>query len=147
MGLKNLEAWNNTLIAKTLWKIHMKKDSLWVKWVNHTYSQRKTVWEWGWHKDEFPIIKQIIHTRDELIRRVGPKEGAIICLEKWFGEEGGLSKTYEFFVKKIGVWPWKPIVWKSSILPKHRFTLWLFTHGKLLTKDRQPYVDDKMCAM
>lgn len=31
LGLKNLTAWNNALIAKTLWRIHLKKDSLWIK--------------------------------------------------------------------------------------------------------------------
>ncbi|XP_073049432.1 uncharacterized protein [Primulina eburnea] len=31
LGLKDLKAWNKALLAKTLWKIHLKKDSLWIK--------------------------------------------------------------------------------------------------------------------
>lgn len=38
LGLKNLGAWNKDLIAKTLWKIHLKKDSLTIKWISHVHS-------------------------------------------------------------------------------------------------------------
>lgn len=40
-----------------------------------------------------------------------------------------------------------PIVYKKGMLPKHRIHLWLFAHKKLLTRDRQPYIMDKMCAL
>lgn len=83
----------------------------------------------------------------ELVRRVGTKQDAITCLEKWFVGNRGSSMAYDFFVQKIGLWPWKPIVWKSSILPKHCFILWLFSHGKMLMRDRQPYVENKTCGM
>lgn len=36
MGIRDLKARNKTLLAKTLWNIHMKKDTLWVKWVHRT---------------------------------------------------------------------------------------------------------------
>lgn len=47
----------------------------------------------------------------------------------------------------MGKWSWKPLIWKSCLLPKHRFILWLFAHGKLLTRDRQCYIDDKVCVL
>lgn len=49
LGLKNLGAWNMALIAKTLWKIHLKKDSLWIKWISHVHSHFPNVWLWTWH--------------------------------------------------------------------------------------------------
>ncbi|XP_073039156.1 uncharacterized protein, partial [Primulina eburnea] len=33
LGLKNLKCWNKALIAKTLWKIQMQKESLWIRWI------------------------------------------------------------------------------------------------------------------
>lgn len=42
------------------------------------------------------------------------------------------------------IWPWKLLIWKLGILPKHRLAFWLFAHGKFLTKDRQPY---DICAL
>lgn len=64
----------------------------------------------------------------------------------WFNKQDGIGKAYDFFINKNGRWPWKPIIWKSCILPKHRFCLWLLAHGKLLTKDRHIYILDKLCV-
>lgn len=59
----------------------------------------------------------------------------------------GVSKAYDFFAGKIGKWSWKPIIWKSSILPKHRFALWIFAHGKFLTRDKLGDIPDKNCVL
>ncbi|KAJ8420029.1 hypothetical protein Cgig2_011568 [Carnegiea gigantea] len=37
IGLKNLEAWNKAWIAKLVWEVAKKKDSLWIKWVHGKY--------------------------------------------------------------------------------------------------------------
>lgn len=68
-------------------------------------------------------------------------------LEGWFGRDGGLTYAYDFYVHKVGKWPWKLLLWKSYILPKHWFVLCLFAHGKLLTRDRQYYISDKTCVL
>lgn len=136
LGLKNLTAWNKALLAKTLWNIHQKQDSLWIKWINHIYRSYDSVLEWHWHREKSPLIKQILLIRDILIERKGSKDAAIDCLNCWFGGTGGVSQAYDFFVGKVGKWPWKPLLWKSCILPKHRIALWMFSHGKFLTRDR-----------
>lgn len=41
----------------------------------------------------------------------------------------------------------EPIIWKSSILPKHRFALWIFAHGKFLTRDRLGDIPNKNCVL
>ncbi|XP_073029325.1 uncharacterized protein [Primulina eburnea] len=147
MGLKNLKAWNKALLAKTLWKIHLKKDSLWIRWVNHIYSDVGGVWSWGWNKDNSLLIEQIISIRDEIVQRYGSVDAATVCLNGWFGGNQGLSQAYNFFIHNTGRWPWKPLVMKSCILPKNRFLLWLLTHGKLLTRDRLQFVNDKTCVL
>ncbi|XP_075508005.1 uncharacterized protein LOC142544859 isoform X1 [Primulina tabacum] len=143
LGLKNLRAWNLALIAKTLWKIHLKKDNLWIKWINHIYSNFGDVWNWKWHKDESPLIKHIISIRDTLLQRLGSATNASATLHCWFAEDKGMSRAYDWFANSKGNWPWKPLLTRSFILPKHRIILWLVAHAKLLTRDRLPFVDDK----
>lgn len=93
------------------------------------------------------MIKQFIAICSSLVIRLGSKERARLCLSVWFGSHGGIGKAHDFFVCKTGKWPWKPIIWKTIIPPKHRFCLWLLAQGKLLTKDRQSYILDKVCVL
>jgi len=37
LGLRNLDAWNKASLAKLVWAVAMKKDSLWMKWVHERY--------------------------------------------------------------------------------------------------------------
>ncbi|XP_073310971.1 uncharacterized protein [Primulina huaijiensis] len=60
---------------------------------------------------------------------------------------GGLSIAYHYFVGSKGVWPWKPLLAKSCILPKHRFVLWLIAHSKLMTRDRMGFLPDRSCVL
>ncbi|XP_073056870.1 uncharacterized protein [Primulina eburnea] len=147
LGLKDLKAWNRALLAKTLWNIHSTKDSLWIKWVNHIYNCIGGVWNWDYKRDDSPLIKNILLIRDEIIRVDGTTAAAISRLHSWFGKSGGLSRVYDFFVHAKGRWPWKPILAKSYILPKHRFVLWLFAHSKLMTCDRLGFLSDQRCAL
>ncbi|KAK6123842.1 hypothetical protein DH2020_042409 [Rehmannia glutinosa] len=41
LGFRDLRAWNNSLLAKTLWNIHAKKDTLWHKWIQHVYLRNR----------------------------------------------------------------------------------------------------------
>lgn len=34
LGIKDLEQWNEILMAKHLWNVASRKDSIWVKWIN-----------------------------------------------------------------------------------------------------------------
>ncbi|XP_073024427.1 uncharacterized protein [Primulina eburnea] len=147
LGLKDLKCWNKALIAKTLWKIHMRKESLWIRWVNHVYSHFGEVWNWGWHKDESPLIKQILAIRNDIIQRTGSVDAAACTLNSWFTNSYGIGKAYDFFAKNNGKWPWKPLLSRSCLLPKHRFTLWLMAHSKLRTRDRLVFVEDKTCIL
>ncbi|XP_073307023.1 uncharacterized protein [Primulina huaijiensis] len=147
LGLKNLRAWNLALIAKTLWKIHLRKDSLWIKWVNYFYSSFGDIWKWRWHKDDSPLIKQILSIRDVLIQRMCSVEDATGILHSWFHDMKGLNRAYIWFANSVGRWPWKPLINRPFILPKHKVTLWLMAHSKLLTRDRLPFATDNSCVL
>ncbi|XP_073304608.1 uncharacterized protein [Primulina huaijiensis] len=59
----------------------------------------------------------------------------------------GIGRAYKFFAHSVGRWPWKPLIVKSFVIPKHMFALWLFAHNKFLTRDRLGFVTDKSCAL
>lgn len=90
LGLKNLSAWNNALLAKTLWKIHKKEDSLWIKWVHHQYINVDSVWHWRLNRDNWPLIKKILSIRDELLCSHSSIDVAVLCIQGWFYGSGGL---------------------------------------------------------
>ena len=46
LGIKNLDKWNVTRVAKLVWAISMKQDSLWVKWVHGRYIKGREWWEY-----------------------------------------------------------------------------------------------------
>jgi hypothetical protein len=41
LGLFDLKA---RFLAKQLWNIYLKTDSIWIKWVHHFYLQQNTIW-------------------------------------------------------------------------------------------------------
>nr|GEV03542.1 RNA-directed DNA polymerase, eukaryota, reverse transcriptase zinc-binding domain protein [Tanacetum cinerariifolium] len=45
LRLKNLQIWNQALLAKNVWNIANKKDSLWVKWVHSVKLRGESIWE------------------------------------------------------------------------------------------------------
>ncbi|XP_012853654.1 PREDICTED: uncharacterized protein LOC105973179 [Erythranthe guttata] len=45
LGLRCFRTWNRSLLGKDLWDIHLKKDSLWIQWVNEFYLKGTAVWE------------------------------------------------------------------------------------------------------
>ncbi|XP_073149026.1 uncharacterized protein [Henckelia pumila] len=144
LGLRDLRIWNKTLLAKTLWDIHKNKDTLWVKWINHYYWDNLE--EWRARKDDNILIKKLVELRDELAVRFNGWTNAALQLDTWFQKRDGLTLLYKSFFDGAGRWPWKPIVWKPYILPKNRIIFWLVAHGKCLTKDRQPYIQDQSCG-
>lgn len=69
------------------------------------------------HKDHSRLIKQLVGICNDLAHRCGTIQLSQGKLEMWFNGNEGIGKAYDFFVHKVGKWPWKPLVWKSCILP------------------------------
>ena len=44
IGLINLQEWNRAIIAKLVWTITSKKDTLWVKWIHGKYLKEVDWW-------------------------------------------------------------------------------------------------------
>jgi hypothetical protein len=43
LGLFDLKARNKSFLAKQLWNIHLKTDSIWIQWVHHYYLHRHSI--------------------------------------------------------------------------------------------------------
>lgn len=58
LGIIDIKLWNKAAIAKHIWAISTKKDSLWVKWIHMYHLKHKSFWqvlkspndEWCWRK-------------------------------------------------------------------------------------------------
>ena len=142
LGLKDLQSWNSALLAKVLWNIHRKKDSLWVRWVHQRFLASSSIWELRAKRDDSPLIKKILGLRDTLCAAQGSPANAIQLLSRWTrGESLNISLAYNFFRPKARHRAWAPVVWHSCITPKHSFILWLCAKERLLTKDKIHFME------
>ncbi|KAK6164050.1 hypothetical protein DH2020_000914 [Rehmannia glutinosa] len=147
LGFRDVKTWNLALLAKVLWNIHDKRDSLWIRWVDQVYLNGASVWYWTPAKGDSPLLKRIFEIQDIIVSKEGTTELAIANLDRWFaGENSGCSKAYEYFRPRGIPKVWANEVWRHYIPPKHSFILWLGIKGRLQTKDRLHYMDiDQNC--
>ncbi|KAL0318331.1 UNVERIFIED_CONTAM: hypothetical protein Sangu_1989300 [Sesamum angustifolium] len=61
LGVRHIQSWNVALLARVLWNIHCKADTLWVKWVNEVYLR-------GPHFGTGSRRRTILHYFDDLPR-------------------------------------------------------------------------------
>lgn len=58
LGLKDLRKWNDALLAKHVWNIVNKSNSLWVRWVHQFHVKKRNFWDilikvnikWTWKR-------------------------------------------------------------------------------------------------
>lgn len=87
LGVRDLNAWNSALMTKLIWNLHLKKDSMWIKWVHHFYIKRDSVWDWKAPKEASPIMKYLMNVRERLVEKLGTME-EVIFLERLWGSKG-----------------------------------------------------------
>ncbi|GJU84292.1 RNA-directed DNA polymerase, eukaryota, reverse transcriptase zinc-binding domain protein [Tanacetum coccineum] len=96
VGLKNLLIWNQVFLAKNVWNIAIKKDTLWVKWAYSIKLRGKNIWEisvdsvdsWGW-KNLLIIIDLIRSNVKSII-------GNGIDTSIWFNNWSSSSQLFQF---------------------------------------------------
>ncbi|XP_074556543.1 uncharacterized protein LOC141812447 [Curcuma longa] len=92
LGLRDLSAWNHALLAKVLWRLQDKQDTLWIRWVHHTYLQQTDVWGWTARHGDSPLLKQILHIRDSILETAGSPVAAEQLLSGWFQQPRGVAR-------------------------------------------------------
>jgi len=71
LGLLNIQISNNSFIAKQLWNIHQKQDSIWIRWIHHYYLQANSIWNAQIHKTSSPLWKSIVLLKNQLVQNYG----------------------------------------------------------------------------
>jgi hypothetical protein len=54
IGLFDIKTRNMSFLAKQLWNIHLKSDSVWIRWVHHFYLRNGTIWTASAHHSSSP---------------------------------------------------------------------------------------------
>ncbi|XP_022852501.1 uncharacterized protein LOC111374103 [Olea europaea var. sylvestris] len=73
LGFRDIKCWNNALLAKSLWNVHAKKDTLWVRWINQVYLGGTSIRERSPKKDDSRLFKKIL----SIALRMKEVEGSI----------------------------------------------------------------------
>lgn len=124
LAIKNLSAWNTAQIAKLVWAVEHKKDTLWVRWVHGKYLKNQDWWEyqppsdcgWNWRK--------ICKVKEDLKHFLQSSQ------------HYSVSKGYKHLNASDGKVPWARCTWSRMALPRHSFVLWMLRHHRLPTKLR-----------
>lgn len=147
--MRDSRRWNDALLAETLWNIHLKKYTLWCKWVHHFYIKTGTIWTVLVRKDIPPLFKQLLSIRDKLVETLGSTNAAIERISSWIvGDNINASMAYEFFKPQGQLLTWSKIVWNPIIPSKFSFYLWLVVLERVLTMDRLHFLGtDRMCKL
>lgn len=96
LGLRNLKIWNKALLSRILWNIQAKKDSLWIKWVGHYYTD--DIWTYAPKTDDSPLLKSLINLRDELNINGDSRDTITARLKEWFeGPKPSTAAAYRWF--------------------------------------------------
>ncbi|KAI5652831.1 hypothetical protein M9H77_30018 [Catharanthus roseus] len=145
LGLRDIKRWNEALLARTLWNIHLKKDSLCCRRMHHIYiyifSRERSIWTIMQKKNFLPLIKKLLHIRDSLVLNRGSVDDAI-CLKF------NASLAYDFFKPKGHVKPWAKIIWNRTLPPKFSFFFWLAVLGQVPTKNMLYFLGiDTVCSL
>ncbi|KAK4382080.1 hypothetical protein Sango_2908200 [Sesamum angolense] len=149
LGIRHIQSWYVALLARVLWNIHCKADTLWAKWVNEIYLRGASLWDWQPKKGDSPLLRRLAEIRDRIITDFGSTDAAIRQMTEWTDSKGLVTSiAYEYFRPKLPKQPWKASIWKTFMPPKYSFILWLGQRERLATGDRLAFLhEDPTCSL
>lgn len=122
LGLRDIQSWNLALLAKNIWNIHTKVDSLWIRWIHEEYLGGISVWSWSVKAIDSPLFKKLNDIRDRILSSCGGNvDVAVALIQDWFAVPNASSKAYEWFRSKNEPKPWKRFFWQPFIPHKYSF--------------------------
>jgi hypothetical protein len=148
LGLFEIKACNESFIAKQLWNIHLKTDSIWIQWIHYYYLSNLSIWDASPQRTSSPLWKSIISFKDQLIADCGGQHQAIALLSTWSSvDHPFLANAYDFLRLKGTPVSSAKVVWEPWSMPGYNFILWLALMGKLRTRDRLRFLQtDPSCV-
>lgn len=145
----NTRVWNLALLTKTLWKIHLKEDTLWCKWIHHIYLKGSSIWLTTTKSGLPPLMKKMLEIRDLMVQLKGSPDEARKTVEAW-NSKGGFdtAAAYDLFMPVQQVQKWHKVIWNKAIPPKFSFISWIVVLQRLPTKDRLAFLGmDTTCLL
>lgn len=128
-NILSLYEWNQAAITRTLWDIHNKNDSLWVKWVHMYYLKGKDCWSCQLPQKCSWMLKRIMKCRS-LVDQVGGWDNITMQGKM------NIKKLYNLLKPHPAKVPWRRVICNNKASPKSLFILWLAVQNRLATKDR-----------
>ncbi|CAH9071145.1 unnamed protein product [Cuscuta europaea] len=142
LGIHCAKVWNEALLARTLWNIHKKEDTLWVRWVNGVYLKGKSVWDFSPHNRDSQLMKKLCLIRNRISQKFHNTNEAVMTLNNMCNNDKLISaKVYDLLRTKGTARPWMPFIWKGYIPPKFSFNVWLAFRNRLPTQDNLSYLN------
>ncbi|XP_020250848.1 uncharacterized protein LOC109828230 [Asparagus officinalis] len=137
LGVFSASIWNLSSALRSLWYIHVNKESLWVKWIHGNYLKHWDVWHVKAKKENSWMWKQLIKCRDRALAITGGIDNLKQILSACYKESKlQLTVVYSIFSPGSHIVPWYNTIWGKLNYPKHTFVLWLAVQNRLLTQDR-----------
>ncbi|XP_062094060.1 uncharacterized protein LOC133800103 [Humulus lupulus] len=126
LGLRDGSRWNRALLAKYVWAVTNKQDTLWVKWIQHVYLKGADFWSYGLKPDTSWYWRKLCHLRNKFSKEEVMAAGISRKFKPALLYNSSLNQQLVAY---------KRAIWSRSILPKHRFVLWMVVNSFLLTRD------------
>ncbi|KAL7586020.1 hypothetical protein Lser_V15G46368 [Lactuca serriola] len=87
LGLRNLRAWNKTILSKRIWMILSNFDSIWVKWIKNYVLKGRCFWDvhekqdlsWSWRN----LIRLRPYFRNHFCSKVGNGVNTFMWYDDW----------------------------------------------------------------
>jgi hypothetical protein len=148
LGL-DIKAKNKCFLAKQLWNIHLKFDSLWICWVDYFYLPYNSLWSLERLHSSSLLWKSLCSLKDQLVVQLGGISETIATLHDWYqGPSSFIANAHEFFRLKGSIVSWHNVVSEQWSLPRYMFILWLVVLSKLRIYDYVSFLStDIICVL
>ncbi|XP_062103556.1 uncharacterized protein LOC133814638 [Humulus lupulus] len=128
LGFRRIKDWNEAAIGKYVWAITSKKDSLWIRWIHVVYIGDGDWWGYKAPVGSSWYWKQVVKVKEKF-KEINLTQ---FCPNGVYRPADGY-KALVLHHQKVS---WYREVWNRTIIPKHRFILWLAVLDRLQVKDR-----------
>ncbi|VFR01060.1 unnamed protein product, partial [Cuscuta campestris] len=150
LGLKNSEVWNQALVAKNLWNIASRKETLWVQWVHSVYLQDRDIWAWIPKHGDSHFFKKLAEVRNNLAQKLGTDQYQEVDWDELLVDgEFCTTKVYDLLRVHLPPKPCMKMIWQSYIPPKFSVTTWLAIRRRLSTKVNLGFIpmENRNCSL
>ncbi|CAK8564552.1 unnamed protein product [Lathyrus sativus] len=129
LSIIDIGNWNISCLAKLLWNLCKKYDSMWIKWIHCFYVKNQDILTMDVKTNSSWIMKDILKVRP-----------TITTLSVWnsFMQVGNFvtRKLYAILANNHQIVNRRKVFYNNPVRPRAMITLWMACGSRLATKDR-----------